>query len=245
MTSWRETSRDGPAREDGQGDSRASDGRPLARIRVVADDRERGAGTIASLRALDGVDVEIRRLTLGDYAVDERLLVERKTLADLAESIKSGRLFRQVGRLAAGPHTGALIIEGGSRDLEAVRMRREAIQGALVSVTLIYGLPVLRSLEPEETARLMVYAAGQMRSAAAGALPRKRRRPRGKRKAQLRLLQGLPGIGPGRAAGLLDAFGSVQGVVNASHEALRGVDGIGAATAKAIRWVLDGEENRA
>ena len=38
-------------------------------------------------------------------------------------------------------------------------MRREALQGAIVSLTLVFGLPVLRSFGPEETARLMVDAA--------------------------------------------------------------------------------------
>ncbi|MEW5891465.1 MAG: hypothetical protein AB1768_21085 [Pseudomonadota bacterium] len=34
---------------------------------------------------------EVRRLAVGDYLVDGRFLFERKTLADLALSIKQGR----------------------------------------------------------------------------------------------------------------------------------------------------------
>jgi len=52
------------------------------------------------------------------------------------------------------------------------------------------------------------------------------------------LLQGLPRIGPERAARLLDRFGSVQAVAAASAAELASVDGIGEAIAGGIRWVL-------
>lgn len=76
-------------------------------IPLVIDDRER-AGPLPAVLAQAGVfDMEIRRLAVGDYLVDGRLLFERKTLPDLALSIKDGRLFGQALRLAASPlHAG-------------------------------------------------------------------------------------------------------------------------------------------
>ena len=50
----------------------------------------------------------------------------------------------------------ALILEGRGSDLIGSEMRREALQGAIVSLTLIFGIPVLRSFGPEETARAMI-----------------------------------------------------------------------------------------
>ena len=211
---------------------------PAAPVRVVADDRETRGATVQALRALEGVEVEIKRLHLGDYEVDERLLVERKTLPDLAESVKDGRLFRQAARLARATPRGVVILEGTSRDLASSGMSRESLQGALICVTLIYGLPILRSMSPEETAHLMVYAARQMRAVAAGATPRKGVRPKGKRRTQLHILQGLPGVGRGRAAQLLDAFGSIEEVLKASPKELRAVPGVGRSTAEAIRWAV-------
>jgi len=64
-------------------------------------------------------------------------------------------------------------------------------------------------------------------------------RPKGKRARQLFLLQGLPGVGPERAARLLDRFGSVQSVMTASADDLAAVNGIGERTAAKIRWVLE------
>ena len=123
-------------------------------------------------------------------------------------------------------------------------MCREAIQGALITITLGYGLPLLRALNPAETARLMVYAARQTRAWSTGALPRRARRPKKKQRAQLHMLQGLPGIGPERARQLLATFGSVEAVLTASADQLIAVNGIGAATAAAIRWVVSEQPAR-
>ena len=117
-------------------------------------------------------------------------------------------------------------------------MRREAIQGALITITLMLGLPLLRSRDADETARLMVYAARQARAWSTGAVTRRVRRPKGKRRAQLQMLQGLPGVGPGRAGRLLDGFGSVEAVLSASSDELQAVAGVGATTAVAIRWIV-------
>lgn len=191
---------------------------------IVADDREAGSGVVAALQREDEVEVTVQRLALGDYRVADRLLFERKTLLDLVASIRDGRFFRQAVRLAKASEAAALILEGTGRDLAASGMRREALQGALIHATLFLDLPLLRAKTPAETARLMCYAARQHRRLATGALlrpdrreevltgvrPAPARRPKGKRRMQLYLLQGLPGVGPKRAERLLNAFGSVE-----------------------------------
>jgi DNA excision repair protein ERCC-4 len=206
---------------------------------IVVDDRETGSGIIDILREQGGVGVAVERLPLGDYRIDDALLVERKTLADLVASIKDGRLFGQGCRLAASPLRTVLILEGTGRDLASSGMRREAIQGALMTITLFLGIPLLRSMNPEETARLMLLAARQCRRFADGPLPRRGRRPRGKYRVQARVLQGLPGVGPERARSLLDRFGSLEAVLTADVAQLASVRGIGKGTAEAIRWAVD------
>jgi ERCC4-type nuclease len=136
--------------------------------------------------------------------------------------------------LSSSPLRGVLVLEGGGEDIKNTEIRREAMQGALITTTLIFGIPVLRSFSPGETARLMVYAIRQFEADARGCLRRPGYRPKGKRKRQLFILQGLPGIGPKLAGCLLDHFGSIQGVLNASMESLSSVDGIGEKTARNI-----------
>ena len=212
-------------------------------IHVIADHREKFSGVVEALRAIPGVKVTLETLFAGDYLVDQKLMIERKTLRDLVVSIKEGRLFRQALRLAAGEYRSALLLEGKSSDLMGCEMRRESIQGALISISLLIGIPVLRSLHPAESAQLMVYAARQIRSRAAGALSRPGKRPKGKLRLQLHLLQGLPRVGPDRARSLLEHFRTVEAVMTASANDLIEVKGIGEKTAKAIRWAVS-EETR-
>ena len=175
---------------------------------------------------------------MGDYQIDNRLIVERKTLKDFAVSIIDGRLFKQMLCLANSKSEGVLILEGTVSDTVEIGMTREAMQGALITVSLILGIPVLRSKDPSETAKLIVYIGRQIESMAMGGVQRHGYRPKNKRKRQLFILQGLPGIGPGRAGRLLDRFGSVEAAISASSSELQSVDGIGKSIADKIRWAV-------
>ena len=74
-------------------------------ITVIADDRERPGKVIDLLAAMPDVTLSIRRLAVGDYQLNECLLVERKTMIDFATSIVDGRLFKQMTRLAGSPQS--------------------------------------------------------------------------------------------------------------------------------------------
>ena len=117
-------------------------------------------------------------------------------------------------------------------------MRRECLQGAIITLTLLYGVPLLRSLHAEESARLMVYAAQQIQRSARETAYQHGRKPKRKRTRQLRILQALPGIGPERAEQLLDKFLTVEKVMSAAQADLEAIAGIGPKTASAIRSVL-------
>jgi len=214
----------------------------LKPIRIIADDREANSGTVYELKSLENVELTIQRLPLGDYEIDGTILFERKSLLDLAASIKDGRLFRQGIKLAASPIRCAVILEGTAQDLVDSKMRREAIQGALVSLTIVLGIPLLRSKDPQETARLMIYAARQIKTMDSGAIARRVKRPKGKRKMQLHFLQRLPGVGPERARNMLDTFGSVEKVIAADQGELMRVPGIGQNLAAKIRCLIEARE---
>lgn len=213
-------------------------------IPVQADDRERASPVIDLLRQSPDFQVTVSRLRLGDYLVDGRFLFERKTLTDLVAAIIDGRLFKQALRLAGTSLRPVMILEGTSRDLADSAMRWESVQGALVTVALFCGIPLLRTRTPEETVRTMLFAARQGRAYAKRALPRAGRRPRGKPARQLFILQGLPNIGPERARRLLARFGSVGAVVNARPDELRSVYGIGTQVAEKLRRSVEEPPSR-
>lgn len=214
---------------------------------LLVDHRESRSELAGQLAADSTWSVAFAQLDIGDYLIDDRILIERKSLVDLAASIKDGRLFRQAQRLAAlSSHRGAarncaLLIEGNAADLRDSKLSGASLRAALATVSLFFGIPVLRSTNAFESAKLLQSIANQNATIAHGGLPRMGVRPRGKRRLQLHLLQGLPGIGPERAARLLDHFGSVRAVMAADAAELRAVPGIGPTCARKIVWSV-GEE---
>ncbi|MCF8039213.1 MAG: hypothetical protein K9K79_07840 [Desulfohalobiaceae bacterium] len=204
---------------------------------VLVDDREGANEVVRALEAY-GAGLHTTRLPVGDYCLDEELLVERKTMADFGVSIIDGRLFKQAGRLVCSTYASALVIEGTALEAADLKVSREAVQGALITVSLVFGLSVLRSNSAGETAWLMLTAARQLQACRRGVLKRPGYKPRGRQKRQLYLLQGLPKIGRGKAEILLDTFGGVQAVMDASYEELIRVKGIGRETARGIREIL-------
>lgn len=89
----------------------------------------------------------------------------------------------------------------------------------------------------------MVYAGRQAERLGAARPPGPTRhcasgRPKGKRKVQLHILQGIPGIGPAKARALLDHFGTIEAVLTAEPQALASAEGVGPQSAQTIRWIV-------
>jgi DNA excision repair protein ERCC-4 len=209
-------------------------------VHIVVDDREQASGVPDALAAHPDVSVDVTRLRFGDYHIERRVVVERKTAVDFAASLIDGRLFRQAAALAARLDRAVLLLQGTEADWQGTGVWREARQGALITVGVFYGLGILWSEDAEESARLLVYLGRQVQQSIHRGLPRPGYRPKGRYARQFFLLQGLPGVGPERAARLLERFGSVRAVMMAATEELVLVNGIGGKTAAAMRSILDG-----
>ncbi len=179
--------------------------------------------------------MRIGRLVVGDYRVEESVLIERKTTSDFAQSLVTGRLFEQAARMERSDLRPAYILEGQSADWTALGVRREALQGALITLMVIFDIPVLRAVDAAETARLILYAGQQLaRLRDPHYTPSRQAKAKRKRTRQLRLLQSLPGVGSERARLLLDHFGSIRACFEAQMDELQKIDGIGPRTAQAI-----------
>ncbi len=83
---------------------------PSAVIQVLADDRESQSGVVEALNQIPDVEVQIQRLTTGDYRIQNRWCFERKTISDFAQSIVDTRLFSQAKRLANSGYAAAMIL---------------------------------------------------------------------------------------------------------------------------------------
>lgn len=207
-------------------------------ISIIIDDREKGSDVYQTMQQMPNLRIDIRRLPVGDYLVDQRLLFERKTFADLILSIKDGRLFAQAKQLASCKWPVALILQGTSQELKSHGMRREAIQGAIISLSMRFGIPVLRAKDAAECARIMIYAARQTDPSIVKISRRPGIQPKGKKRLQLHVLTGLPGIGPVRALRLINHFVTLEKIFTVSIDELQKVGGIGMGTAKKIYTVI-------
>jgi len=212
----------------------------IENVTILVDDRERPSGVVEELEKLSGVLVRIEHLAVGDYNIDGAVLVERKSAKDFAQSLMDGRLFSQAKQMADSLVRTAYILEGSSADWLGLGVSRESIQGALVTLMLIFDIPVFRSSGPVESARLIFYIGSQLAHLRDPEhVPYRQAKTKRKKSRQLRVLQGLPGIGRDRAKGLLERFKTVRACFSAPAVELMEVEGIGPKTAAAIDHVIN------
>jgi len=207
--------------------------------RVVVDEREKASGVPDLLRELD-LRIEYRMLDVGDYVVFPECVVERKEERDFAKSLYSGRLFEQAHRLSEAYDYPLLIVEGDFPLFIKKMNRPRAFWGALITLSLQYGLGVYFTADTQQTADLIYTLAkhgGFTRPK--GPLIQKRRKVKASEKMQLLLVSSLPGIGPKLADRALKRFGTARRVLSASVAELSSVDGIGRVKAEKVAEILD------
>ena len=197
---------------------------PRHRIRV--DHSERAAPLLELLRQSDDFEVRLGRLTVGDYFIDDEVLIERKTIADFAASLVDGRLFPQAARLARDGRRTVVLIEGPPAP-SMPDVHPHAVQGALVSLAAMWRMPVLHTVDADDSLRVMRFLAAQVRTGGELVVCRNGRKPKRLATRRLFLLQGLPGVGPALASRLLQQLGSIRNVVTADIHRLQQVRGVG------------------
>ncbi len=209
---------------------------------ILVDYREQRSGVIDGLRRL-GEEYNVVSLSVGDYVIDGEVYIERKSSADFVSSLTGGRLFKQLRCLAGCGRRRLLIIEGLNPALYP-GASAPAIQGALVAVTVSWGIPVLFTENQDETAAILVRIRRQILKRS----EEKVRKSYWGRKAEEyplqknKVLESMPMIGPRLAESLLRQFGSLEKIFTATGEELAGVRGIGKTRAAKIRDILKEEK---
>ena len=227
-------------RVEGEG-QHLPNGTTPAVVDIIADARERPSDSFEALRARPDVVLTVATLRYGDYSVASQLSIERKAAEDLGRSIIDGRLFRQMSALRRRAASPVLLVEGLHPHSTPSGVPWHAVRGALVSVAVVFGVPILLADGPEESAEIMVTAGRQLARTTSLSHVRPGYRPKGWRRRALFILQGLPNVGPARAQALLEAFGSVGAVMSANTAMLADVEGIGVGTAASIARAIGDE----
>ncbi|HDD25833.1 MAG TPA: multidrug MFS transporter [Acidilobales archaeon] len=212
-------------------------------VRVYVDDRERNSNVPELLKAM-GVTVIFKKLNVGDYMVSDEVIIERKRVDDLVKSVFDGRFFDQISRLVKEAQKPFLIVEGNLRQIKLITDRWKAIQAALLTALLKFNIQYFNTYNAKETAEVIKYLAERVSK------PESRQyfakvRALSKPKAvsdisewQLFILQSLPYVGPKTAQKLLEKFGTVRAVFNASITELARVEGLNESKASRIVQIL-------
>jgi ERCC4-related helicase/ERCC4-type nuclease len=204
---------------------------------VYVDSREGNSNVIRDLDMI-GVDVKIRAMTVADYQVSNDVAIERKTAKDFVDSIADKRLFKQARMMMEEFKKPILILEGD--DFYSGFINPDAIRGSIASIALDFGISIIPTRSPEDTAAMIKrIAAREQKNEKHNIQIRTERKPVNLWEQQLFIVESLPNVGPVNAKNLLEHFGTVKKVLNASESELLEVEGIGKKTAKNIKEVLD------
>ncbi|MEA3254773.1 MAG: helix-hairpin-helix domain-containing protein, partial [Candidatus Altiarchaeota archaeon] len=116
-----------------------------------------------------------------------------------------------------------------------------AVRGAITSLAIDFGISIIPSRDEEDTANLLYIIAKREQEEENREIPlRGERKPLLVEEKQRYVVESLPNVSAVLAKRLLDRFGSVYDVMNASKKELMGVEGIGEGKADEIRRVIKG-----
>lgn len=204
---------------------------------VYADSREGNSRVLRELTQL-GVEVIVKPLAVADYQISADVALERKTASDFVSSIADKRLHKQVKEMVEEFNKPLMILEGDN--LYSGFMNPNAIRGALASVAVDFGIPIIPTRSAEDTAAMIRRIAIREQTQNKVEIQvRTEKKPLTLWEQQLFIVESLPNVGPVNARKLLEEFGSVQEIINASEEDLQKVDGIGKKIARSIRKVVE------
>ncbi len=213
--------------------------RPEHPLKVIVDHRETNSGVVKQLKNL-GAEIALERLQVGDYVLSNRVGVEFKTVKDFIDSLLDNRLLTQANLLRQ-TFPRALIIVEGTESIYSVRnLHPHSVMGMLATINVSYGIPIIYTKDPFETARMLLFIAKREQDETGKDVS-----AIGMRKAQTlheqqeQLVASVFGIGPTLARPLLERFGSISGIVNASVDELREVPLIGEKKARKIKEVFE------
>ncbi|MCP4647476.1 MAG: hypothetical protein GY852_07050 [bacterium] len=206
----------------------------MSKALIAVDTRE--DSIFRELLESHGAEVQISPLPVGDFICSDRTVIERKTRSDFESSVIDGRLFDQLSRLSSSYSRVILIVEGTE---SSGTLQKPSLLGAYSSVLTDYGAGIFFTRSPESTAEL-IYAIAKHEQLMEKRPLRISGKPKGKTLSQnqIAIVEMLPLVGPKMARTLLENFGTVENLFNASEEDLLQIEGLGKKKANVIRRAL-------
>ena len=133
----------------------------------------------------------------------------------------------------------AVLIIEGEEDIYSIRkVHANAIRGMLSSLVLDFGIPVLYTKNPKDTASLLAVMAKREQDKG-GEFSYHAAKPRSIKEQQEFIVASLPGMGVQTARLLLENFKTIKSLVNTSEKELLKIKGIGEKTAKSLLEIFE------
>ncbi|MFC7140881.1 DEAD/DEAH box helicase [Halosimplex aquaticum] len=210
-------------------------------VEVVVDQRELDASIAKDLSREEDVETRLETLAVGDYVLSDRVVVERKTVADFLDTLTGGderSMFEQVKDATRYYARPVVVVEG--EDLYGERnVHPNAIRGALASLAVDFGASVLRTTDEDETTELLrVIATREQETEDRTVSVHGEKSSKTLAEQQEYVVASVAEVGPVTAESLLAEFGSVEAVMTADAEDLQTAEGVGEVTAERIREVV-------
>jgi len=133
-------------------------------MNIKIDSREKDLISMFSLLKPD-INIITQQLALGDTIIGDKIIVERKTLSDLAASIKDGRYREQSFRLQKSLEEGFSVIYmiEGNLDLYVGNITKDTLVRTMYSLTT-KGFQVFLTKNVKETAYFIIQFAEKIKS---------------------------------------------------------------------------------
>ncbi len=214
--------------------------------KIVVDERERPSGIPQALVRL-GDYVVYKFLDVGDYIVGENIAIERKRVPDFIKSVFDGRIFDQIRRLLDVYAKVVILIQGSPEEVKIATDKWNSFYGTIARMILEDGVSIIYAQGIEDTAYIIHSLAQKSQSSIArGSYPVIHRKPKlgSVSEWQTYIVQSLPFIGPKLARRLLEKFGNVVSIFNASALELSRVEGISEWKAQEIVRILRSPYNK-
>lgn len=184
-------------------------------IRIYADYREKASGIPDLIREL-GAIVIYDNLSVGDYVISDEIAIERKSVEDFVNSVFDKRFFDQAKRLSDAYERPFIIIEGDMEKIKRITSKWKAINSALVSAIAEFDLRILYSMDRKETAEIIYKLAEKQNAINRSINLHDKPKFESLKDMQLYVVESFPQIGSKLAERLLEKFGSIEKICNAS-----------------------------